>query len=368
MIKVCFLSFASYSLFDREVAVDYGGAEKLMHTFATELAKDSGFEVHVGFEDLGRRAPNTTRLQFHYLRQVRRGLPVLSRLRNLSLWSEFFRNCGGDVYVQSAAGELTYQAARWCRRFGCKFVYMVMSDGDVDGSILGADERVKSLFFRGLRLADLVICENQHQQRALRELHGIESPILPSPFQVPELHTEIPKNMVLWVASSQALKQPYLFLELARRFPGEAFVMIMRPLDTALFDMVSREAGELQNMTLLSRVPVEDMHGWFERAKVLVNTSTVEGFPNTFIEAGIAATPVLSLSVNPDGVLTDYGFGRVADGDLDRLAAGLGELLSNEDLRSEMGRKARDYVERTHDVRQVTERLKALLASLVGEQ
>ena len=48
--------------------------------------------------------------------------------------------------------------------------------------------------------------------------------------------------------------------------------------------------------------------------RVFVNSST-EGFANAFVRAARAGTPVLSLEVNPDGILQGSDFGACADGD-----------------------------------------------------
>jgi glycosyltransferase involved in cell wall biosynthesis len=53
--------------------------------------------------------------------------------------------------------------------------------------------------------------------------------------------------------------------------------------------------------------------------KALLNTSPREGFPNTFIEAWALGTPVISLTVDPGGLLTSQHLGYVCNGDANKL-------------------------------------------------
>ena len=78
----------------------------------------------------------------------------------------------------------------------------------------------------------------------------------------------------------------------------------------------SRVRGEVEglaNVTYRAYVPPEEIMETFSQAKALVNTSSEEGFPNTFLEAWLAGRPVVSFHVNPDGVLDDPLMGTVAD-------------------------------------------------------
>lgn len=63
-------------------------------------------------------------------------------------------------------------------------------------------------------------------------------------------------------------------------------------------------------------------------AQLFVNTSEWEGFPSTYLQAGAAGTPVATLQVDPDGYLTKFGLGFVADGSIDSLVAGIEGLLA----------------------------------------
>ena len=125
------------------------------------------------------------------------------------------------------------------------------------------------------------------------------------------------------------------------------------------------EAEQIKNLTFIKRVGFAEIDGYFRRAKVLVNTSAAEGFPNTFIQAGKWATPILSLKVNPDGFLDKYGCGLCAGGDWDKFVKMLGELLDPATAQR-YGRNGRRYAEENHDIKKIVEEYKTIFRQLVG--
>ena len=129
---------------------------------------------------------------------------------------------------------------------------------------------------------------------------------------------------------------------------------------------VRARASALGNVTLREDVPFNEMEGFFERAKLIVNTSTYEGFPNTFVQAALHGTPILSWTVDPDGVLARYGIGNCAEGSYDRLVASAEQVCASESLRAELGKRAAEYAREHHDVNRSAEVLKTLIRALTG--
>jgi glycosyltransferase involved in cell wall biosynthesis len=81
-----------------------------------------------------------------------------------------------------------------------------------------------------------------------------------------------------------------------------------------------------------------------------VNTSLYEGFPNTFIQSWLRGVPVLSLTVNPDGVLDGETLG-VHAGSPQRLAEQMRRLIRDREWHEGMSRGAARYAREFHSMR-----------------
>jgi glycosyltransferase involved in cell wall biosynthesis len=107
---------------------------------------------------------------------------------------------------------------------------------------------------------------------------------------------------------------------------------------------------------------VADMAPHYRRAQVFVLTSDFEGTPNVLLEAMASSLPVVSTNVGGVPQIVQEGrTGLLKDrDDLEGLIMAVAALVRSPALRREMGRQAREYIERNHSLR----RLPAYLAGL----
>lgn len=365
-MRVCFVSQAAYGLFDPQCAAPFGGAELQMYLLAKELSKTADFDVHFLVQDYGQ--PKRQRFDditvWRYSRPLRTAswaAPIRWAVSAVSTYTTL-NAIGADVVIESPAGFPTAIAAAW--RGASKrrtFVYWVASDADLEGGISGFSLE-RNLALWGMLRADVLIAQNQYQRSGLLERFKKTALLLRNAFPIPPAPPSEKDGSVLWVASSQDIKRPDVFLDLAEARPDVRFVMVMPMSNAAVFDRVSVRAQQMSNVDFSPGLPLEAVQVLFDRASAFVNTSSVEGFPNTFVQAAIAATPVLSLAVDPDGVLEGAGFGRLAHGDTGVLGRLLDEVLADSELRSAMGNAGFRYAEREHDIRKVIEQLRETLA------
>jgi glycosyltransferase involved in cell wall biosynthesis len=108
-----------------------------------------------------------------------------------------------------------------------------------------------------------------------------------------------------------------------------------------LYLAIERGASELPNVDFLGAVPYEDVNKYVARTKVFLNTSVVEGFPNTFLQAWVRKVPVVSY-FDPDRLIEKRNFGRRPENE-SQMCDALKELLEDEPVRSRIGEEAHAF-------------------------
>jgi glycosyltransferase involved in cell wall biosynthesis len=164
------------------------------------------------------------------------------------------------------------------------------------------------------------------------------------------------------------LKQPELFLDLARRLPQERCVMVLMKdaVHEDLLAAIKARAASLPNLTLREDLPLSEVDRLMEQAKLFINTSTYEGFPNTFVQAAMRGVPIMSLTVDPDGVLSRHGIGLCAGGSFERLVEATGQVCVSEPLWKNLSVRAQVYAREHHDLDRSVRELKQLLYAMAG--
>ena len=88
--------------------------------------------------------------------------------------------------------------------------------------------------------------------------------------------------------------------------------------------------------------------------KLLVNTSSQEGFPNTFIQALMRGVPIISLNVDPGNIITKNSLGIVND-DLTEVTNNIDELMKNDTLWTNTSEQCRNFAENRFSIKKYTD-------------
>jgi len=210
---------------------------------------------------------------------------------------------------------------------------------------------LEDLFFQtGIYLMDKHFVQNTEQLELLKKYYHIEAKLFPSVHEIPdEYPRKSPNPTIIWIANFSDNKRPELFLEIAKALPEYQFIMAgnIRPD----YEWIKKSAPD--NLKILGRISLEESEKLFEKAWIYVNTSLKEGFPNTFIQAWKYRTAVVSMNVDPDGLLTKKRLGILTNNSLKITIEAIKELVKNEDFREEIISRAYKYVKLTHNVKKL---------------
>ena len=263
---------------------------------------------------------------------------------------------------------------------GMPVLIRIHSDDDVvpsgptggGGRRLLAACRARETFTRELPPVSMVAFLTEQQRQTFHEQADCPSVLIRQGWPIPSACPEREGgDHVLWVGSCRALKKPLLMVELARQIPEERFVMVMPPYagqQDALYKSVVAAASTVPNLTLIARqLPIDEVDKLFATAKVFVNTSEVEGFPTTFLQAAAAGVPVASLSVDPDGYLVRERAGFVANGDFEELLSAVVNTVQS-GAWVEIGRRHWEYSRANHSIEVCAEQLELAIRQCLEDR
>jgi glycosyltransferase involved in cell wall biosynthesis len=256
------------------------------------------------------------------------------------------KRADADIYYFSCAGMHLGVAAMFTSSYTRKVVFRVASDMDCDPELhVLRYWRHKVMYRYGLRRADAVLAQTAKQQAMLASM-GRSSQIVPplSDLSRHGLDRAARDISVLWVNNLRDSKRADLLLELARRMPGVQFDMVGGPVKgfESVYEEASRTAQGLQNVRFHGFVPYEKTAELYERTRLLVSTSQIEGFPNTYLQAWASGAPVVAF-FDPDGVIERNGLGHAVR-TLDEMQEAIKKLLTDDADWEATGARCRAHV------------------------
>ena len=365
-------------LFYPQFPRSFGGAETRAVTFAQGLAeqgfatsfllRDYGQPTHQvlnginvwsdpnwlesavdGFAEYGKRINGFPWVRIHkWGAGLGWQLPVLAHhaiCRRLDCWCE--RTIGRivnqrpDVVCAFGVSDDTADVVHTCGRFGIPSVILIASDHNIDSRYL-RDRRYRGRFgehasrcVAALQGTDRIVVQSKKQQELLRKHYGRDSILIKNPIRIvdstPDRETSDGRNTVLWIGRADTVqKHPARCITLAHKCPEVFFEMIMNRKEPGVFEQICQDAPS--NVTIIESVPHDQMVHYFQKAKICISTSSLEGMPNALLQAAKCETPIVSLNVDPDGFISGPPCGLVAGGDLDVMASQIRELWNSPQL------------------------------------
>ena len=273
-------------------------------------------------------------------------------------------------------------AARYAKSNGCRQVLHVAHDYEVTP----LREQVSPLmagfkpFVRieraigeyGLRHSDFIIAQTTHQAGLVEKYFSRNADAVIGNFHPPAQEV-IEKNgsgrcSIVWVANLKPFKQPEVFVGLAEALAGRVDMEFLMVGDAGggryagLFERIEA----LPNLSYLGPLPISKVNQILAESDIFVNTSSAEGFPNTFIQAWMREVPVISLGVDVDGILADGEAGFKAHS-VEELKSLVERLAGDQELRRTLGVRGRRLAEQRFSTNRIMELTRIVVDLIDGK-
>lgn len=327
-MKFLFLSSHAHYALDPEATRVSGGAELQVALLAKELAA-RGHEVIIVGGDTGQRDQMTLECvrtlvggRFHTGGWIDTltALPVIFAI--------MAREKPEHVIVFGWTA-LLWILAKARSLIGFQLTFICGLDTEVDGSFGKRHGWRGRLFEKGIKLADRRFAMSDFQSEMYKRA-GLDHAVYRSlvlPRKTPR--TALKTEDLLWIGRCQHIKRPHLFLELANRLPEAHCTMVCSREDIPLWEAVAERARGIKNLTFLERVPYHEIQHYYDRSRLLVSTSAAEGVPNVMIQAAQGGAGIISLEMDPDGMIRRFGAGFCAEGNFESMVEEISRLLAD---------------------------------------
>lgn len=346
---------------------DYFGGESVQQSLLAKAFLSLGMEVSMIVKDHGQAQGECIGgIKVWKTFNEQDGLPGVRFLhpRLTSIWSAL-KAADADIYYQSCAGMITGVVAHYCARYHRNFVFRLAHDTDcIPGQQLINMWRDRKIYEYGLRRADLIAAQGVNQVELLRRNYRLDSKPINMAVELPDVIKDVDKDIdILWVNNLRPFKRPGLFVELAEKLSSYQFVMIGGTVSgyEPLYKEIEDRAARVSNLKFLGAVPYHRVNEYFERAKLFVNTSEREGFPNSFLQAWVRKVPVISF-FDPDGLIAGRKMGAIPK-DIEGMSRCVLQLMDSPTEREAAAERGRTYVIDNYAPASVARKYLELIAS-----
>jgi len=365
-MKICIVGLDDYPQLANLKDAKYVGGESVQHVLLARAWRDLGHDVSMIVHDHGQgRVTDVDGIRAVAPYSRNEGIPVFRFAHpRLTGMISAMREVDADVYYQSPAGAPTGITAWFCQKHGKRFITRIASDlACIPGKQLIRFWRDRKIYEYGLRNADLIVAQSEQQRTLLRQNYGLKSEVLDMAVDMPSGPPPQKDIDVLWVSNLRPVKRPEVVLDLARRLPNVKFVLAGGALPGAedYYQTVTQAAREIPNLTCPGAVPYSEVGTMFSRARIFLNTSEIEGFPNTFLQAWVRGVPVVTF-FDPDSLIKQRQLGRTAV-DFDDMVKAIQTLLEDSQERERAGERARAYAVATFGAKHIASRYLEMLAA-----
>ncbi|MBA7700764.1 hypothetical protein ES703_109488 [subsurface metagenome] len=268
------------------------------------------------------------------------------------------RKANADIYYYH--GGAPGIVSPFCRVMRRKSVWHITNQPYIYGQRKDLTFIERFRFWLDIKLFDVFLALNEDDKEALKSNCGKESLLIRHHILIPKqgMSEKAKPPIILWVGSvGSRVKQPELFLKLANEMPEISFQMIGGTGGDEEFYGEIKEAGrKIPNVEFLGSIfPFHAIDKHYAQASILVNTAKFESYPPyAVLQAWANYAPVVLLNSNAsaDEIMYTHKLGFHSK-TLQQLKQDVKMLLENEQLRQQIGKNGRRYVEENHDINKI---------------
>lgn len=361
---VCFVAPNAYPII-ADSNINFCGGAEVQQILIAKALLEQGYRITFVVRDFGQSQREcfdgieVIRGPFRYLGGSNWFFPIDTVKL---IWT--LKRINADIYMLKVPTGLLFAMGLHRKLFGGKLIKLMAHDEDCQKHGLGL---ISHLYPWGTKYLDYTVFQTEYQQRRARKKLGLRGSVIRNiAHPLNSQYCNLSRNIdVLWVGSCLEHKQPNLLFDLAETMSHVKFTMIMSPGHNAQLNQhIADRAKAMHNVNYLGFVEYKNVAQYYYRASLLVHTSRNEGFPNVFLQAWQASVPVVSLLIDPDGVITRHQLG-VVSGELQRMRNDIQTLLANNELRKDLGRNAKRYIDRYHHCDVITKQYISMLEALL---
>lgn len=352
-----------------------GGAELQAFLLAEELVKRN-WKIEVVSSKRPILFPEyfNDKITYHYYKKS--SFKLLFFIRVLKT---FFQTQSYYYYNRTNAPILRGACSWYCKLKRKKMIYAVAGDSETGYFSFAKEIRIRTpldllkytdaliidcLVKKSVHAAHLVLTQSQQQQLALLKNTGIHSYIMRSSVdKIFYINNPIKKNTILWIGNLRKIKQPEVFVQIASeiKLNGWQYKIIGRIADP---DYAYVKTIHDKTINYQSEMSLEAANREIAQARIIVNTSVTEGFSNTFIQAWLNNTLVISLNANPDELLSQKKYGIFCNGDREKLKQSIINATGNYEQYISLMQSAKEFALQEFDISKNTNNLIRVLEQL----
>jgi len=269
------------------------------------------------------------------------GIDVISSLKEkVTLYKDFSKSFkkiileeNPDIVYQRILNTFSYRISTIANKLNIPYVLHIADNYSIE--FKGVKGFVKKQLFKNIIKNDVVIITQTYYQHLIIKDLAQNNLIIKVPNMHPKMLKEVitkRRNEILWIGNARPVKQLELYLELAKRYESSnyLFKVIGNLPNTEYGQQLRKIIDNSINVKFFGEQENTFINKELSSVGLLVNTSVSEGFSNTFIQAWMSGTPVLSLNSDPDGIIEQFNLGINCNGDTSKLFIEMKTILDSE--------------------------------------